>query len=572
MGDHTDELVTATLCDSDFGRRDEELGQVSLRLDDYDRRPGVVHELEWLPLQPMPEAAAAAAGTAGAGSSGSPPVQGELKLKLQWRQFVEGEESVESMGGKIGAFERAVMGERVGKFINACIVLNFGIMAAEYHGMSQAVTDLFEVANLVLTLIFALEMFLKLAAIGLVRYFADSFNRLDAFIVVTSLVELAVALFSTGCILSCSNGGGGGGAFTALRTFRERNGLPPSHRSTDKNAPRSTDKNAPRRPLRTGLLRILRSLKLIQSVGALKDMINTTAGSLKAIGDFAILLFIMLYIYALVGLHIFGGKITEEGVAGAPSPRANFDTLLWSFTTVFMVMTRENWQSAMFDAMHSAGTESVVYFVSLIVLTNYILLSLFIGTLLENFERFFLDSAKEKGKRKAQEKRELSMFTTALDAVPAGRGVVRARHGGDGSGDGQGLVGDQGPGVDLVHGAQQKSLRQRARELVKHDVFEGIVLAAIVASSGCLAIEHPLDDPESTKSKVLGAIDLVFVIFFCFEAALKLMALGLVKQPDAYFRSPWNWIDFVIVVSGTCIFWGISCSLACVCGFGGCGR
>ena len=108
---------------------------------------------------------------------------------------------------------------------------------------------------------------IRLPVMGAVRFWAEPFNRLDAFVVITSQVELWMAWL----------GGGEGGAMSGLRAFR--------------------------------LLRILRSLKLINNVGALRDMMATTAGSLQAIRDFAILLMIMLYIYALTGLTLFGGPI-----------------------------------------------------------------------------------------------------------------------------------------------------------------------------------------------------------------------------------------------------------------------
>ena len=96
---------------------------------------------------------------------------------------------------------------------------------------------------------------------------------------------------------------------------------------------------------------------------------KTTAGSITAIRDFAILLILMLYIYALTGLTMFGGQMrTEDGDV----PRTNFDNLLWSFATVFIVMTRENWQAVLFDGMNTVGPASSIYFISLVILTNYI--------------------------------------------------------------------------------------------------------------------------------------------------------------------------------------------------------
>ena len=166
-------------------------------------------------------------------------------------------------------------------------------------------------------------------------------------------------------------------------------------------------------------------------------MLATTAGSLSAIANFAVLLLIVLYIYALCGLTLFGGEMVDDE---GEIPRANFNSVLDSITTVFMVMTRENWQvnahpkrwrvggvdrvasslcccpcfscgalllnpavhgsntaflltktppalavlqETLYIGMRYSGWRAVPFFLTLIFITNYVLLSLFIGTLLE---------------------------------------------------------------------------------------------------------------------------------------------------------------------------------------------
>eukprot|EP01048_Picozoa_sp_COSAG05_P013265 COSAG05_NODE_1395_length_4993_cov_6.265836_6_plen_94_part_00 len=76
-----------------------------------------------------------------------------------------------------------------------------------------------------------------------------------------------------------------------------------------------------------------------------------------------------------------GAQVDESGEV----PRANFDTFLGGFTAVFQVATRENWHVLLYAGMRSqAGAgASVLFYVSLIIVTNYILLALFIGTLLQ---------------------------------------------------------------------------------------------------------------------------------------------------------------------------------------------
>ncbi len=42
----------------------------------------------------------------------------------------------------------------------------------------------------------------------------------------------------------------------------------------------------------------------------------------------------------------------------------------------------------------------------------------------------------------------------------------------------------------------------------------------------------------------------IFMIIFCFECMLKVIAFGFVLHKGSYLRSGWNIMDFVVVVSG----------------------
>ena len=89
--------------------------------------------------------------------------------------------------------------------------------------------------NLVLTIIFTLELILKHTALGLLGYWSDPYNDLDGFIVIASLVDLGLQYSGIGH----SHGGGG---VSSLRILR--------------------------------LLRVLRSLKLLRQVEGLNKIMN----------------------------------------------------------------------------------------------------------------------------------------------------------------------------------------------------------------------------------------------------------------------------------------------------------
>jgi hypothetical protein len=69
------------------------------------------------------------------------------------------------------------------------------------------------------------------------------------------------------------------------------------------------------------------------------------------------------------------------------SPRTNFDQILWSIITIFMVLMGESWNEIMYQTIRSVGPLAAVYFIALVVGGNIIMLNLFLAILLGNFEK-----------------------------------------------------------------------------------------------------------------------------------------------------------------------------------------
>ena len=87
-----------------------------------------------------------------------------------------------------------------------CVFANTVVLAIDYYGIDPATTDILSVCNTFFTIVFAIEMFLKILAIGVVKYLRDRLNYMDGAIVILSLVELIFM--------------GGKGSLKALRSIR----------------------------------------------------------------------------------------------------------------------------------------------------------------------------------------------------------------------------------------------------------------------------------------------------------------------------------------------------------------
>ena len=133
-------------------------------------------------------------------------------------------------------------------------------------------------------------MAMKLSATGVKKYVSEPLNILDGTVVLISVVELAMSA------------GGGGGSMTALRAIRIV------------------------RTLR--VLRVARLLRALESMQVIISVLQRSAGSFVYIAS---LLFLFVFIFALLGKTIFGGKFHYS----TGLPRGNFDSFSAAFVTVF---------------------------------------------------------------------------------------------------------------------------------------------------------------------------------------------------------------------------------------------
>lgn len=145
------------------------------------------------------------------------------------------------------------------------ILLNTIVLATDkYPDWDSSVLELLNLTNTIFTIIFTAEVVFKLIGLGVRGYVSDKFNIFDCLIVIISLLDMIMA----------SNGDSAGGdAFAALRAFR-----------------------------------LFRIFKIFRS-GDLRTLLDSIAFTVITIKDYAILLGLFIYVFALLGESFFAGKV-----------------------------------------------------------------------------------------------------------------------------------------------------------------------------------------------------------------------------------------------------------------------
>ncbi|KAI1886655.1 hypothetical protein AGOR_G00198040 [Albula goreensis] len=78
-----------------------------------------------------------------------------------------------------------------------------------------------------------------------------------------------------------------------------------------------------------------------------------------------------------------------------------------------------------------------------------------------------------------------------------------------------------------------------------------MILTTIIANCIVLALEQHLpEDDKTPMSERLDDTEPYFIAIFCFEAGIKILALGFAFHKGSYLRNGWNVMDFVVVLTG----------------------
>jgi voltage-gated sodium channel len=123
------------------------------------------------------------------------------------------------------------------------------------------------------------------------------------------------------------------------------------------------------------LARVFKVMRLITVRPELKMIIDVLVKSIPAIVDIIILLFIIFYIYAIIGSFLF--QDLESGL---------WKNFLTAMLTLFRVLTFEDWTDVMYEAMEKYEM-SWLFFVSFIIIAAFVFFNLFIAVIINEMEK-----------------------------------------------------------------------------------------------------------------------------------------------------------------------------------------
>ncbi|VDO19202.1 unnamed protein product [Heligmosomoides polygyrus] len=249
-------------------------------------------------------------------------------------------------------------------FIMAMICCNTIILMMKFHGNSDFYEKVLRLFNTALTAVFTVESILKILAFGVRNYFRDGWNRFDFVTVVGSITDALVTEF--------------GGHFVSLGFLR--------------------------------LFRAARLIRLLQQGYTIRILLWTFVQSFKALPYVCLLIGMLFFIYAIVGMQVFGNIWLNA--ATEINRHNNFQSFFNSVILLFRCATGEGWQDIMmacgaqkdcaragsdeinYDKGPTCGSNvSYAYFTSFVFLSSFLMLNLFVAVIMDNFDYLTRDSS-----------------------------------------------------------------------------------------------------------------------------------------------------------------------------------
>uniref|UniRef100_A0A674EH49 Voltage-dependent N-type calcium channel subunit alpha n=1 Tax=Salmo trutta TaxID=8032 RepID=A0A674EH49_SALTR len=245
--------------------------------------------------------------------------------------------------------------------IMTMIALNTVVLMMKFHGAPELYEAMLKYLNIVFTALFTLECILKIIAFGPLNYLKAAWNVFDFVTVLGSITDILVTEIKVSDKLI---------NLSFLRLFRAA-----------------------------------RLIKLLRQGYTIRILLWTFVQSFKALPYVCLLIAMLFFIYAIIGMQVFGNiELNEES---AINHHNNFQTFFQALMLLFRSATGEAWHEIMLSCLSnrpcdklsgSGGKEcgsdfAYFYFVSFIFLCSFLMLNLFVAVIMDNFEYLTRDAS-----------------------------------------------------------------------------------------------------------------------------------------------------------------------------------
>nr|XP_058951235.1 voltage-dependent N-type calcium channel subunit alpha-1B-like isoform X1 [Pocillopora verrucosa]XP_058951236.1 voltage-dependent N-type calcium channel subunit alpha-1B-like isoform X1 [Pocillopora verrucosa]XP_058951237.1 voltage-dependent N-type calcium channel subunit alpha-1B-like isoform X1 [Pocillopora verrucosa]XP_058951238.1 voltage-dependent N-type calcium channel subunit alpha-1B-like isoform X1 [Pocillopora verrucosa] len=267
-----------------------------------------------------------------------------------------------------------VMSKPFDTFILVLIALNTGVLMSQHYKQDEQYTDILMYLNIAFTVLYMIEAGLKFFALRL-KYFRDYWNIFDFIVVLGGLMDVLVTVYDKFAKETQQEGG-------SLDI-----GIDPSM---------------------FRLFRAARLIKLLRRGYTIRILLWTFLQSFKALPYVTLLIMLMFFMYAVIGMQLFGKIALDQSTE--INTKNNFRNLPQALQVLFRSATGEDWHKIMLACYDVAkcdksvdikkygehcGTTAgaIIFFCTFIFLCMFLMLNLFVAVIMDNFEYLTRDES-----------------------------------------------------------------------------------------------------------------------------------------------------------------------------------
>lgn len=129
------------------------------------------------------------------------------------------------------------------------------------------------------------------------------------------------------------------------------------------------------------ILRVFRVLRLIKTIPELRLIVNVLVRSVASMKYVALLAAIMFYVYAVIGVKLFGAE-------GHPM-HTHFGTIHEACFTLFRILTGDDWTQMRYELAQAGHPVAAftTFQVSWILVATFLLVNLIVGAVINNYQK-----------------------------------------------------------------------------------------------------------------------------------------------------------------------------------------